>query len=159
MPQKSITCSRCSFCASCRRNCQLENCHNDQFLSCTPECKGYSLTTTSGVSWLSDCCCVCVRCWSASLLSSSSDLLLLWTGSLLALLCLLSSGAIVHHHADHVHPVPRHELRRLLPHAVPHRLWARQGKCEPYISSSIKQIKSMYWTITKTINNLINRTL
>lgn len=64
---------------------------------------------------------------------SSSDMLLLWTGALLALLCLLSSGQILHQHAGHVHPLPHHELRRVLPHAVPHRLGARQGKCEDWI--------------------------
>lgn len=60
----------------------------------------------------------------------SSDMLLLRTSSLLALLCLLPSGQVLHQHAGHVHPLPHHELRRVLPHAVPHRLRARQGERE-----------------------------
>lgn len=65
-----------------------------------------------------------------SLDSPSSDMLLLWARPLLALLCLLSASALLHQHAHHVHHLPHPELRRLLPHAVPHRLRARPGKCE-----------------------------
>lgn len=65
-----------------------------------------------------------------SLHSAPSDMLLLWARPLLALLCLLPASALLHQHAHHVHHLPRPELRRLLPHAVPHRLRARPGKCE-----------------------------
>lgn len=65
-----------------------------------------------------------------SLDSASSDMLLLWARPLLALLCLLSASALLHQHAHHVHHLPRPELCRFLPHAVPHRLRARPGKCE-----------------------------
>lgn len=58
----------------------------------------------------------------AAVVSAPSDMLLLWAGPLLALLCLLSTGALLHQHAGHVHALPHPELRRLLPHAVPHRL-------------------------------------
>lgn len=73
----------------------------------------------------------------ACVLFSSSDMLLLWAGSLLALLCLLPSGQILHQHAGHVHALSHNELCGLLPHAVPHSLRARQGKCECLLSCSI----------------------
>lgn len=66
----------------------------------------------------------------SSLNLTPSDMLLLWACPLLALLCLLSTSALLHQHAHHVHHLPCPELRCLLPHAVPHRLRARPGKCE-----------------------------
>lgn len=108
-------------------------------------------------------------------LFSSSDMLLLWAGSLLALLCLLPSGQILHQHAGHVHALSHNELCGLLPHAVPHGLRARQGKCECLLSCSICYQCALYsaailtsytkstvmsefkpqWTMWETLNKII----
>lgn len=67
-------------------------------------------------------------------------MLLLRTGALLALLCLLSAGQVVQQHPGHVHAVPHHELRRVLPHAVPHRLRAGQGKREQPVNKNTLKV-------------------
>lgn len=113
--------------------------------------------------------------WMLSCLFSSSDMLLLWAGSLLALLCLLPSGQILHQHAGHVHALSHNELCGLLPHAVPHGLRARQGKCEcllscsicyqcalysaailtPYTKSTVMSEFKPQWTMWETLNKVI----
>ena len=63
----------------------------------------------------------------------SSGLLLLWPRPLLPVLLLLPGRQVVAEHAGHVHALPRHGLRHLLPHAVSHRVRGRQGERESLV--------------------------